>query len=109
MQAVRVQGTPVGLVAALGLSLSVVAGAGAASGSRAGALAAAAGWLAGVVALATPRAEGDLVLPATWTAYGWLFGGTLLGGLAAAWPYRGGGRGRSRPPTPAPVPAAPAR
>ena len=56
---------------------------------RAGAVAAAAS--AGCVAvllLASPRPEGDLVVPGSTAGYVWLLGGTLLAGGCMALPYR---------------------
>ncbi|MHB1614199.1 MAG: DUF6113 family protein [Actinomycetes bacterium] len=46
-----------------------------------------AAWLVAVIVLSLPRAEGDLVLTAGTMSYAWLFGGTLIGGAAAVWPY----------------------
>ena len=78
---------PLGLVAGLVATLIVIVGAGLLTGSRLGAVLAFLGWLLATTVMALKRPEGDLVVPAT--AYGlvWLFGGTVLGGLALAWPY----------------------
>lgn len=78
---------PVGLIAGLVATLIVIVGAGLLTGSRLGAVLAFLGWLLATTVMSLKRPEGDLVVPAT--AYGlvWLFGGTVLGGLALAWPY----------------------
>ena len=55
---------------------------------RAGAVAASVGWVGTVLLLASPRAEGDLVVPASTTGYLWLLGGTLLAVGCVALPYR---------------------
>ena len=41
-------------------------------------------WLAVVLALSVPRAEGDLVVPGTLTGLVFLFGGTVAGAYGAA-------------------------
>ncbi|HSF26491.1 MAG TPA: DUF6113 family protein [Actinomycetes bacterium] len=78
---------PVGLVASLVVTLAVIVGAGLSTGSRVGAGLAFAGWLLATMVMAVKRPEGDLVVAATPLGLVWLFGGTVLGGLALAWPY----------------------
>jgi hypothetical protein len=78
---------PVGLVVSLAASLVVIVGAGLLAGSRLGAALAFLGWLLATTVMALKRPEGDLVVPATTYGLVWLFGGTVLGGLALAWPY----------------------
>lgn len=80
-------GVGVGLVVALGLSLSVLVTLGLATGGRRACVLAAVGWLAVVLVLSSRRPEGDLVVAGDGLGYGWLFGGTLVVVLAAAFPY----------------------
>jgi len=82
---------PVGAVLGLALTLATVVWAGVVSRSRVGAALTFFGWMSAVLVLAMPRPEGDLIVPGTVAGYVWLFGGTLLGAAAMAWPY---GRGR---------------
>jgi hypothetical protein len=87
---------PVGLLLALGLSAGVFVTAGLLRG-RPAAVAAAVGWVTVVLLLASPRPEGDLVVPASATGYGWLFGGTLLAGCCVAVPYQRAARRTAQP------------
>lgn len=77
---------PVGLLLGYALSAAVFVTAGLLLG-RAGAVAAGAGWVVTVLLLASPRPEGDLVVPGSTTGYLWLFGGTLLAAGCMALPY----------------------
>lgn len=81
-----VLGAPLGLLLALGLTASVSVTGGLLLG-RPAAGAAGVGWVATVLLLASPRAEGDLVVPATASGYLWLLGGTLLVVGCVALPY----------------------
>ena len=83
---------PVGLLLAFALSAAVFVTAGLLLGRR-GAVAAGAGWVVTVLLLASPRPEGDLVVPGSAGGYVWLFGGTLLAAGCLALPY-----GRLPPP-----------
>jgi hypothetical protein len=89
----RVAGTalPVGVVAALALTVCVVAGAGRRLASRTGAAAALAGWMVATIAVSLPRPEGDVVVAADVAGFVWLYGGALLGGACTFPAY-----GRSR-------------
>lgn len=80
-------GLPVGAAVCLVVALAVVVAAGRVTGSRVGALSAFVGWMVAVLVLTLPRPEGDLVVPGTPGGYLWLFGGTVLGAGALAWPY----------------------
>jgi hypothetical protein len=91
-----VLGVPVGLLLALGLSAGVFVTGGLLVG-RPAAVAAAVGWVAVVLLLASPRPEGDLVVPASVTGYGWLLGGTLLAGCCVAVPYHRAPRRTAQP------------
>ncbi len=91
-----VLGVPVGLLLALGLTAGVCVTGGLLLG-RPAAIAAAVGWVAIVLLLASPRPEGDLVVPASATGYGWLLGGTLLAGCCLALPYPRASRRTARP------------
>jgi hypothetical protein len=84
----RLAGLPVGLVCGLALTATAFAAAGQATGSRSGAAAAAAGWFVPVLLLSAPRPEGDLVVSGDALGYLWLVGGTVVAGVAIAWPYR---------------------
>ena len=77
---------PVGLLLAFALSAAVFVTAGLLLGPR-GAVAAGAGWVVTVLLLASPRPEGDLVVPGSVGGYVWLFGGTLLAAGCLALPY----------------------
>ena len=77
---------PVGLLLAFALSAAVFVTAGLLLG-RGGAVAAGAGWVVTVLLLASPRPEGDLVVPGSAGGYVWLFGGTLLAAGCLALPY----------------------
>lgn len=81
---------PVGLLLALALTAAVVVTAGLLLG-RPGSAAAALGWLAVVLVLASQRPEGDLVVPASGLGYTWLLGGTVLALGCVALPYRPSG------------------
>lgn len=70
---------PGGLLLALLASAGLFLGGGRATGTRAGAVAPAAGWMVSVVLLTTSRPEGDIVFAAGAGTY--LF---LLGGMAVA-------------------------
>lgn len=83
----RTVGLPGGLLCALALSGAVLVTAGLLVGARSGAAAAAAGWFLAVLLLSTQRPEGDLVVAGNTMGYAWLLGGTLVAGLAIAWPY----------------------
>ncbi len=89
-------GAPVGLLLALGLSAAVFVTGGLLLG-RPPVVAAAAGWVAVVLLLASPRPEGDLVVPASATGYGWLLGGTLVALGCVALPYPRAPRRSARP------------
>ena len=78
---------PVGLLLAFALSAAVFVTAGLLLG-RGGAVAAGAGWVVTVLLLASPRPEGDLVVPGSAGGYVWLFGGTLLAAGCLALPDR---------------------
>jgi hypothetical protein len=80
-------GVPVGLLAALGLSLAVFATAGLATRSRGPVAGAVVGWATVVLLLTVRRPEGDLVVPGTVLGYAWLLGGTVIAGAAVSWPY----------------------
>ena len=86
---------PVGLVAALAVTVAGVAGAGRGVGSRTGAAVALAGWLVAAIAVSLPRPEGDLVVAADATGLVWLYGGALLGGACTFPPYAAGRMTRS--------------
>ncbi|MDQ1642138.1 MAG: hypothetical protein QOJ90_1489 [Actinomycetota bacterium] len=85
--AVTQAGLPVGLGISLVLSVSVIAACGLATRGRLAPGLAAAAWLGTVIVLASPRPEGDLVVPATVLGFGLLLGGAVLAGLAVGWPY----------------------
>lgn len=87
LHASRMLGVPLGLPAALVLVAVVLGGAGAALASRTGAVAAAAGWVAVVLVLSSPRPEGDLVVPGSTLGTVWLVAGMLVAGAAVALPY----------------------
>jgi hypothetical protein len=95
VHALRLAGLPVGLLCGLALTATVLVAAGLATGSRSGAVAAAAGWFLPVLLLSAPRPEGDLVVSGSALGYLWLVGGTIVAGVAVAWPY-----GRARRPEP---------
>lgn len=78
---------PYGVVVALVLTVAACAAGGLAVASRAGALAAACGWLAVVVVSLSPGPGGDVLLPARTLSYVWLLGGLLLVGMALTAPY----------------------
>lgn len=96
VHALLVGGLPLGLLCALALSATVFAAAGLATGSRSGAAAAAAGWFVPLLLLSAPRPEGDLVVSGSALGYLWLVGGTVVAGVAVAWPY---GRARRQDPS----------
>lgn len=79
-------GLPVGLVAALGLCLGVLAVARLAGSSRAPVAGAAVGWASAVLLLSVQRPEGDLVVPGTILGYCWLLGGMLGAAATVLWP-----------------------
>ena len=83
----RFHGWPLGLIAALGLLLSVLVTSGLLAGTRAGAAVAAVCWLAMVVLLSSPRPEGDLIVPGSGLGYAWLLGGMVVGVVGVLWPY----------------------
>lgn len=95
---------PVGQVAGLALTGSVVMLARLAGPGRTHSVLASAGWLAAVVVLSMPRPEGDLVVPATGAGYSWIVLGML--GCAAAVLSPSLPRGHR---TPEPDPALPGR
>ncbi len=94
VHAIAPAGLPLGLLLGAALSAAVFVTAGLALG-RPGAVTAAVGWLVLVLALATQRPEGDLVVTGSAAGYLWLLGGTLLAGACIAPRYRPGDR---RPP-----------
>jgi hypothetical protein len=101
LQALTVVDLPVGVVLGLAASLVVFVGSGAVTGARRTSIACVAGWVLAVVALSVPRAEGDVVLTDSLASYVWLFGGVLLGGVAAGWPHgRAGALGAGNRRTP---------
>jgi Family of unknown function (DUF6113) len=71
-------GLPVGLAVGLGLTGAFFVLAGQVAGTRTAVLAATAGWLVPVVLLASPRAEGDLVVTGGLLGSAWMFGGILV-------------------------------
>lgn len=74
------QGSMTGLGLGLALTLAALM-VGSASEGRAGAAVTLVGWLVVVLSASLRRPEGDLVIEASRTGYGWLLGGTVLGGL----------------------------
>ena len=78
---------PYGVVVSLALTAAVCLAGGLATGSRSGALAAAAGWLLVLVLSLAPGPGGDVVLPARPLSYVWLLGGVVLVGMTLAAPY----------------------
>jgi hypothetical protein len=102
-------GVPYGLLLGLALTAVLIATAGMVTGSRSGAAVAAAGWLAAVGTLSVPRAEGDLIVPATTLGYCWLLGGILFAGAALAWPYHLQARSRGSASTGYTAPSGAAR
>ena len=84
---------PLGLALAVLLTAGVLVTWGLLVG-RAGAVAAAFGWVAVVLLLAARRPEGDLVVPASVSGYLWLLGGLVLAAACIALPY-----GASAPPS----------
>jgi len=87
--ALQVQGVsvPVGLLPALAGLAGVLLLTGAVLRSRVLVLVPAAGWATGVLPLAIPRPEGDLVVAGTLSGYGLLLGGALLIGICMTPPY----------------------
>lgn len=84
---VRAGGLPVGLVLTLaGLGALLVA-AGVVVGRRGAVGAVFGGWVVSVLILSQPRSEGDLVIAADGSGYGYLLGGLVLAGCASALPY----------------------
>ena len=83
----KVLGLPLGLLVAFALSGAVFVTAGLLLG-RAGAVAAGVGWVLVVLLMASPRPEGDLVVPGSTSGYLWLLGGTLLAGGCMVLPYQ---------------------
>lgn len=81
-------GVPFGLVLGLVLTALVTVTAGLGTRSRSGAGLALAGWVLSVLLMSSQRPEGDLIVAATPLGMIWLFGGTVLGGICLAWPYR---------------------
>ena len=77
---------PVGLMCAYGLTAAVLVSGRLAAGSRSGAAAAAAGWLAALLLLSAPRPEGDLVVAGDLLGYAWLVGGLVVASLVVAIP-----------------------
>ena len=99
-------GVPVGLLTALGLSLSVFSVAGLAARSRGPTALAVAGWMLMVLVLSLRRPEGDLVVPATLLGYLWLLGGMATAAAALSVPYaalRGTASGRAASTAAAPL------
>lgn len=87
VHALEPAGVPLGLVVAFGLSAAVFVTCGLFLG-RAGAVAAAGGWLVVVLLLATQRPEGDLVVTGSAEGYLWLLGGTVVAGACCVPRYR---------------------
>jgi len=87
VHAVEPAGLPLGLLLAWALSAGVFVTCGLALG-RAGAVAAAGGWLLVVLLLASQRPEGDLVVPGSTEGYAWLLGGMLVAGACTVPRYR---------------------
>lgn len=92
---------PYGLLAGLALTATMIAGATAASASRLGGLVALAAWLLPVLALGGGRPEGDRVLVAApaslaWSSYAWSYGGLLLAAAVLAVPVSVWRRRRDR-------------
>jgi hypothetical protein len=110
IQAVVVRTSPVpvpaGLVLALGGTAAAFTFGALVMRSRAGVIVPAIAWLLAVLMIAAKRPEGDVVLANSGTAYGYLFGGTLLGAVLAT--VSGAWSRRSRGPTPEPVSESPA-
>ena len=94
---------PVGLAAALGLSLACFVAVGAAARRRAPVAVAGVSWVLVVLVLSLPRPEGDLVVPGTALGYAWLLLGLLAAAAAVCVPY---GSVPTRARTGAPVPPA---
>lgn len=78
---------PLGLLVALGALAGVALCAGLLTRSRAGVGVIALGWVVSVVVFTTPRAEGDVIVAATATGYGYLFGGVLVLTALSVVPY----------------------
>src|SRR5262249_47353853 len=71
-------GAPIGFLVATAATVGLFAGARALMRTRAGAVAAAVGWLVAVLPLSMNRAEGDVVLPASrWQAWLYLIVATI--------------------------------
>lgn len=81
-------GLPYGLLLGIVLTAALLLAAGLSTGGRTAPMLAAAGWLAAVVTLSSPRAEGDLVVPGTALGYAWLLLGTFVVVLGVGAPYR---------------------
>lgn len=85
---VRFLGLPVGVVAAAVVNLAVAQLVGRATRSRLLALIPGAAWLLTVIMLAVRRPEGDFVVAANWTGYGYLVAGAVgavVGVLTLPW------------------------
>ncbi|AUG79511.1 hypothetical protein CFP65_4789 [Kitasatospora sp. MMS16-BH015] len=82
--------TPGGLLLALAGTWAVFYGGLRATGTKLGAGAPLAGWFAVLLVLMSPRPEGDFVLAAGLTSYGYLFLGAVGGVICATLPTRTG-------------------
>ncbi|MER5635829.1 DUF6113 family protein [Kitasatospora sp. NPDC002227] len=81
---------PGGLLLALAGSWGVFYGGLRVTGTKLGAGAPLAGWFAVLLVLMSPRPEGDFVLSASLTSYGYLFLGAVGGVICATLPTRSG-------------------
>jgi hypothetical protein len=108
VHAATVGWAPVGLVAALGLSLACFVAVGLAARRRGPVGLGAVAWMLVVLVLSMPRPEGDLVVPGTPLGYAWLLGGLLVAAASVSLPYGGtpGRDGAAAPPPAAPPPTA---
>ncbi|MEU1019442.1 DUF6113 family protein [Streptomyces sp. NPDC005900] len=88
---------PAGLLLALLGAAGAFHGGARAAGTRAGAVAPAAGWLVAVMLLTATRSEGDFLFGAGLRSYGFLFGGMAVAVMCATLgqrPQPGGGTAR---------------
>ncbi|GAA2471141.1 hypothetical protein GCM10010406_03370 [Streptomyces thermolineatus] len=81
---------PFGLLLALAGSAALFHGGARLTGTRAGAAVPAGAWLAAVIWLSTPRAEGDFAFAAGIGPYAFLLVGVLIGVMCATLPPPGG-------------------
>jgi hypothetical protein len=81
-------GWPAGVALALGLTAAVACLVHQGSAGRWSVLAMALGWFAAVTLAASPRDEGDLLVPGDGRGWSFLVGGTVVLGVALAVPGR---------------------